>query len=138
MFYELCGERAHTNPEWAYVKAVTSDRNELIKKTIDFINYGPDDITHGGICYIDRDIDVQIMQKALNKETLSPRERVTLLRLANYDNYELDGAGIADELLEYDDEGEMITNTESHEFDEKVKEYATDFVNSYCNSVEGN
>lgn len=138
MFYEISGDRAHERPEWAYVKAVTTDRNELIKLVIDFINYGPDDITYGGLCYLDRDADIRIMQKALNKESLSPRERVTLLRLANRDDYELNGAGLIDDLLEYDEDGELLTDIDSPESEAKVKEYATNFVNDFCNSVEGN
>ncbi len=138
MFYEISGERAHERPEWAYVKAVTTDRNELIKLVIDFINYGPDDITYGGLCYLDRDADIRIMQKALNKESLTPRERVTLLRLANRDNFELNGAGLIDDLLEYDEDGELLTDIDSPESKAKVKEYATNFVNDFCNSVEGN
>ena len=138
MFYEISGEHAHERPEWAYVKAVTTDRNELIKLVIDFINYGPDDITYGGLCYLDRDADIRIMQKALNKESLTPRERVTLLRLANRDNFELNGAGLIDDLLEYDEDGELLTDIDSPESKAKVKEYATNFVNDFCNSVEGN
>jgi hypothetical protein len=138
MFYEISGERAHERPEWAYVKAVTTDRNELIKLVIDFINYGPDDITYGGLCYLDRDADIRIMQKALNKESLTPRERVTLLRLANRDNFELNGAGLIDDLLEYDEDGELLTDIDSPESKAKVKEYATNFVNDFCNSIEGN
>lgn len=138
MFYEISGDHAHERPEWAYVKAVTTDRNELIKQIIGFINYGPDDITYGGLCYLDRDADIRIMQKALNKESLSPRERVTLLRLANIDKYELNGAGLIDDLLEYDEDGELLTDIDSPETEAKVKEYATNFVNDFCNSVEGN
>jgi hypothetical protein len=138
MFYEISGEHAHERPEWAYVKAVTTDRNELIKLVIDFINYGPDDITYGGLCYLDRDADIRIMQKALNKESLTPRERVTLLRLANRDNFELNGAGLIDDLLEYDEDGELLTDIDSPESKAKVKEYATNFVNDFCNSIEGN
>lgn len=138
MFYEIYGDRAHKDPEWAYVRAVTSDRKELIKQVIGFINYGPDDITYGGLCYLDSDADIRIMRKALNKENLSSSEHATLLRLVNRAGYELNGAGLIDDLLEYDEDGELLTDTDSPKFEAKVRDYATNFVDSFCSSAEEN
>lgn len=97
--YGIYGDRAHSDPETANIYAVTSDKNTLIDKIVDWFNMGPSDIFFCGVVPVNSDTaaEFEAMGDADIADTPDCAKLMNLIKDGN--NLEYSG----DEALEYYD-----------------------------------
>lgn len=105
--YGIYGDRAHTDPETANIYAVTSDKNVLVDKIVDWFNMGPCDIFFCGAVPVDDDTAAEFA--AMGDDDIADTPNCAKLMNLIKDGNGLEYSG--DEALEYydpdDEEGTL-------------------------------
>lgn len=113
--YSIYGDRAHTNPETAYIYAISQNKQDIINTITNWFEAGPDDIWFCGVIDVDDSTAKRIAE--FGKEDIADTQYVKeLMPLIENPLIEYSGDSVF-ELYDADDEEgslnrvrEMVTN----------------------------
>ncbi len=77
--YSVYGDRAHSNPETAYIYMVSPDKNKIIDTIVDWFSAGADDIWYCGVIKAGL-VTARAFQRMGNKDIADTPQCETLLR----------------------------------------------------------